>query len=542
MSAGQPQPLPQQPPQYVHQQSTQRLSGGGGGGGQDGGGGGGRGGESPPDGVAAELRTDERLKATLHGLVLVIPLAVLIFGEALHHRESEIELPILKLKLTVQSLVPVFLMVIAYMLHRAIRYARIVLWNIVDAPRQLTETSKIVLDDTEAYKMNSSYYEVLDPMAAAVMPTPLAGRRLSWTGLAMASFNVIRSLVMYGVIFLILAFTALYVSQEVLSIVGPLSLDNIKPRWPSDATKATNNLILTLSVFLLFLAWTNVAMTVVLAAWGLLRGGAKLLWRSFLSEPLRWLLRLLLAAGTRTREWRRDRLFKKETAAYERCKQKFLATSPAVAEFRSRLSLFEAVETMRSRLETINRHFGKSIHGNYVGENDTIWLETLPRMGICLDRLAILAERAPADFLSGDWRKLKEGAEQILDAYEASPDEALSKGQKPALTPAEQQDAIKAIQARRAVIPSQKVQIDALFSVLRNALDKVIDPNADFMKLAEKTKSYFALSALDAAGFAEPAPMPVTSDTGVIARVFALLERAGRSPSAKDRRRLADRS
>jgi hypothetical protein len=537
VSAAQPLLQPERQPQYAPQQHriTQTTTGDGGGGGEGGGNGSG-GGSSSPGGLAAELKSDGRLKNTLHCLVLVLPLAVLIFGEALQHRDSEIELPILKLELTVQSVLPVFLMVIAYMLHRAIRYARIVLWNIVYAPRQLTEASEIVLDNTEAYKMNSAYYdEVLDPMAAA-LATPVADGKLRWIGLVIASFNVVRSLVIYGVIFLILLFMALYVSQEVVSIVGSVHLGNVKFQLPADVPKAINNLILGLSVLLLLLAWSNAAVTLLVGAWGLVRGTVKLLlpvlaplWWSFLFAPIRWMLRVFFAAGMRMRNWQRGRRFKKETAAYERRKQEFLLTSPAVAEFRFRLSLFNAVETLRDRLKTIKGDFSK-----FVTDLDNASLAmSLIRIGYCLDHLETLAERARLDFLRNDWRKFEEAAMQILDACEASPVETGSEAMPGQTMASEgQQEAAGERPTRSAAITLQKRPIDALFDALRMALSNEIRPEASFGNLVEISKDYFAQSELDGGGFEEPAPIADTSNTGAFARVLALLDRAGGPPSA----------
>jgi hypothetical protein len=135
---------------------------------------------SGPGAFEAQLKNDSRVKANLHALILVLPLAILIFGEALQHPKADIELPIIKLKLQVASVLPIFVMIISYMLHRAMRYTRIVLWTIGNSPEILTKVVKIALDDTETYKVNSIYYEdMLDPMAAELF-APLTNDKRRW--------------------------------------------------------------------------------------------------------------------------------------------------------------------------------------------------------------------------------------------------------------------------------------------------------------------------------------------------------------------------
>jgi hypothetical protein len=95
---------------------------------------------NPTGAFEIQLSNDNRLKSALHSLILVLPVAILIFGEALRHPDADIELPIIKLKLHVSAILPIFLMILSYVLHRAMRYARIVLWNNVQSPEQMARS------------------------------------------------------------------------------------------------------------------------------------------------------------------------------------------------------------------------------------------------------------------------------------------------------------------------------------------------------------------------------------------------------------------
>jgi len=74
---------------------------------------------SQASGFTAKLAYDDRAKAKWHALVLILPLAVLIFSEALRFPTEKIELPIIKLKLEIEQVLPLFLLILSSMLHRA---------------------------------------------------------------------------------------------------------------------------------------------------------------------------------------------------------------------------------------------------------------------------------------------------------------------------------------------------------------------------------------------------------------------------------------
>ena len=132
----------------------------------------GSGGAPPPETpvLAMELAADSRFKSALHRLVLVLPLTLLIFEQALRHPTVEIELPLIGLKVLMQTVMPIFFLILSYMIFRGMRYSRLVLLNIFDIPTHTNQLIEIVFDNADAYKINSAYYdETLDPTAVGLI-------------------------------------------------------------------------------------------------------------------------------------------------------------------------------------------------------------------------------------------------------------------------------------------------------------------------------------------------------------------------------------
>jgi len=77
--------------------------------------------------------------------VLILPLTLLIFSQALLHPDAKIKLPLVELELEVREVLPVFLVLNAFMLYRAVRYARIVLWRLFQLPGRGEETPTPIL-------------------------------------------------------------------------------------------------------------------------------------------------------------------------------------------------------------------------------------------------------------------------------------------------------------------------------------------------------------------------------------------------------------
>jgi hypothetical protein len=231
------------------------------------------GGGTPPDNrvgpLEIQLNNDGRLKTSLHRLVLVLPLTILIFAEALRHQNEKIKLPLLELEIQIRLVIPIFLMLICYMLYRAIRYSRIVISSVFSLPEQTNKIAQIVLDNTEAYKVSCAYYEeVLDPMAAEFVDASKNNQSKLiryFNSKALPALNLTKSLVVYGLIFLMLSFMILYVSKELVSAATALKTEIFKLRWLSEPTTAIDALILGISALLLLLAWSNAALAALLA-------------------------------------------------------------------------------------------------------------------------------------------------------------------------------------------------------------------------------------------------------------------------------------
>jgi len=229
------------------------------------------GGGGSPSAEGTILYHHGRTRNALHVLVLVLPLTILIFGEALRHPDADIELPVVKLKLHVEAIFPIFLMILSFMLFRAMRYSRIVLWNIAHLPGQILRVGQLALDDTEAYKMNSAHYEeAFDSMAADLI---LPMRNLAWqwiysmTWYAFVSLSVIVSLAIYSAICLLLGVMCFYVSEQFIAVASSLGALSWGSNWAIDPVGAIDALIMALSGALLSFAWFNGAIAVLIAVW-----------------------------------------------------------------------------------------------------------------------------------------------------------------------------------------------------------------------------------------------------------------------------------
>jgi membrane protein implicated in regulation of membrane protease activity len=512
-------------------------------------------GGAPPasraDSLRVELNNDSRLKSALHVLILVLPLTILIFGEALRHPDADIELPIIKLKLRVASVLPIFLMILSYMLHRAMRYARIVLWNMVHSPNQMTEVARISLDDTEAYKMNSAHYEeVLDPMAAALM-SPLSNLKRQWPRLvawiSFAGFNMIMSLAVYGIILLMLGIMCFHVTKELLSVATSLDAFSFRPHWPLDPTRAIDILILGLSTLLLFLAWLNAAWIVLLALLAiiavlaiLLFGCIILAWQTVVFAPVRFVLRAVYNIASRMREKHRNRIFAKETADYTKRRG---SDEERVAEYRSRLKLFNAAKDLKSRQQhTVERYFGyRILEGGRTGiDEGSEWGDLIRSYGftyltICSYYLMVFAQLAPLKFVTTDAWGLHRELERIMDAYSDPPDPDLHAAMKQAasLSHPERRELAARIFARNASIAPRGLEIDRLNRQWEPELTKLITgkavldhPKVNIWKLSEAAEKYFGEPESKNATFQEPSPVRGARDSRVVTFLLGLLGRA----------------
>jgi hypothetical protein len=113
-------PEPERSTSYVYSTST----------------GGGGGTTNPPDRLAIQLASDGRYRDKLHIMMLVLPVSILIFIEALQHPTEKVKLPLIGLELKIELVLPMLLLVITYLLYRALRYSRRLLVNPTSATKK----------------------------------------------------------------------------------------------------------------------------------------------------------------------------------------------------------------------------------------------------------------------------------------------------------------------------------------------------------------------------------------------------------------------
>lgn len=491
----------------------------------------------PPtvDERTAELSNNNRIKSALSALVLVLPVAVLIFGEALRHPKTEFELPIVKLKLLLGEILPIFLLLVSYMLHRAMRYQRILLWNLGSAPGQIAEVARISLDDSEAYKTKSAYYEdVLDPMAAFFVSEHSRGggglSRITWV--SFVSFNVLFWLIVYGVISLILFTMCLFVTNELFSMVGSSLVFSFRPSLPIDFPRAIEALTLALSALLLLLAWLNATLIVLMALSMVLTvvlfiviEGTPLVWRSVVFAPVRYALQGAYKLASHIRDRRRERILTERTAAFLKRKEESMACK--FVEFRSRLRLFQYVRKLQDSLPAVEARLGKNVFG-YEGWNAIQQRFGLSGISSSLSHLTIIARLAPIDLVSGDAMARCARLEEILDVYgPKNGHDSTSTLASVASSESEQQELRKQILDQNASIQPKRFEIQEICKACDEETTKILggqkwgdalsdawkyfhDPESEYEALGERPPKLryskmasFLLRLLERAAFAK---------------------------------------
>jgi hypothetical protein len=225
------------------------------------------GGDAPPPKtiLATRLATDERYKSALRRIVFVLPLTLLIFTEALRNPTHEVQLPIIGLKILLQSAMPTFFLIICYMVFRGIRYSRLILLEIFDIPSRTNQLVQIVVDNADAYKIDSTYYdESLDPTTAELIEEFQKKPRLAGAfNAVLIWFNIFKVFWIYGLIFSLLFFIALYVSNELLALVTQ-EFAGLNATTLLGTSKAVDIVVLCLSAALMLLGWLNAAIVLLL--------------------------------------------------------------------------------------------------------------------------------------------------------------------------------------------------------------------------------------------------------------------------------------
>jgi hypothetical protein len=349
-------------------------------------------------------------------------------------------------------------------------------------------------------------------------------------------------LVVYGIVLLMLLIMCFYVSRELLSVATSLDALNFKPHWPIEPAHAIDILILGLSTSLLLLAWLNAAWIVLIALFAivaalviLLVGCVILAWRTIIFKPVRFVLRGVYHLATWIRERGRDRILAQDMADYT--KRREAPDDERMADYQSRVKLFEAAKNFRSRAWAIQKDFGYGIlDGGRSGfELGSEWMNVsnlygLIDMSMCATFLMILAERAPIKLVTSDASHLYEELEGVAEAYSRSTVDALLAVIARSSGSAERSEAVR---TRNAGITPRGKQIRRLRERWQLELTKLTAGEAvmhhakvDISELTKAAERYFGETHSPATAFSEAAPIRGARDSRLVTYLFGILGRA----------------
>ncbi|WP_163883446.1 hypothetical protein [Rhizobium laguerreae] len=474
------------------------------------------------------LSDSDRLKAALHRQVLVLPLLVIIFQQMLRDPTQTVELPVVKVKVPLESVLPIFLMIIAYLLFRAMRYARIVLWNIVH-PEQVNSVAQIALDDGDTYKLNKAYYEeTVDSMAAAFAQTLRRNLKSSvgeFVARTSLRFVVLRSLVVYALIFgLLLAIAS--------NITGTLVKSSV---WASRSLIDGNTIeafVLAVSAILLLLSWLNAAVVVLTMLWLVLRLAARtaLAVKTIFVAAVRFPFRALYELATTARERHRGKILAAQKLAYERRIQQHV-NSQEHREYLKRKNLFDFfAEEISDR--TIFRYVAYAmLYGGSSFSGKIAHTFRLPDLAYCRLFFQALSKTAPADFFHDEAKILQEKFCDILDSYDViDPSEsAITSWEFFGSEYVKKQTVEKEILAHLEKIEPRAEDLVELSEALRKKgqqynLGSQGELNDDELSnLAKEARHYFKKDELENSGFKEAPPVRGADDWRLTTYAIELL-------------------
>jgi hypothetical protein len=467
----------------------------------------------------------------------------LIFIEALRHPDKEIKLPLVDLELEIKTLLPILLLVVSYMLYRALRHSRIVLWNILFLPSQVAE---LAFDSKEAYKVESPPYdETFDRMFVEFRDHE--NRVVQWLArFTFTSFNIIRSLAIYGLIFAMLVYVALYLTKELPTVAPSIHFDLSKPQWPTDPALALDLLVLGLSILLLGLAWINAGITILAASLivlGLALGisyrlaqtiarAIAVIYSTRLFSPLWAIFRAAQRSVLWLREKSRDRRLNKDQERYKRRADQFSST-PEFAHYQERLELFLKVDELSRCVNMMDGVIDGDVGQNRVSESD--WWPIVLGSGFltlqkCLDRLKGVAQYAPLD----EFRKRYEELKPLVDAFiPKSDDPLLSASRLEERNSAESKQTARDLRAWLSSIPpkvKEELNLVAVhLGVILQSLGREGRGLSDkhHRDLGREASIYFASPALENAEFKVPKPVRGSHDWRVVTYLINILARLG---------------
>lgn len=503
---------------------------------------------TPNDGLTIGLTSDGNNKRALHSIILILPISILIFIEALRHPDKSIKLPIIGLELEIKTLVPLLLLVISYMLYRALRYSRIVLWNILFLPSQV---AKLAFDSNEAFKVESPpYNEAFDPMLAEFRYESRLIRTIA--RFAFMGFNIIRSLAIYGFIFAMLVYVALYLTKELPTVAAYINFDLADPHWPTDPTLCIDLLVLGLSTLLIGLAWTNAGITILAALLIFLilalRISGKLAHLAFpfiaalysgpLLSPLRAMFRAAHDSLLRLREESRDRRLTKDKREYEGRANEFRCR-PEFVQYHQRLELFRKVDEQSGLVRAIWRFICNDMDPGTMTEST--WWPIIRKNGFvellsCTRYLKAFTQHAPIE----EVRKRYAELQPFVDIFNLRTDKPLSRaicgGDK--LNSTERTKIAMDLRTWLSSIPPKQIELRKVVEEWNGFLKKldregrILSAKYDF-DLERESETYFARPELANAGFKEAEPIRGSHDRRVVTHLLNILRLAGDATQAR---------
>jgi hypothetical protein len=498
---------------------------------------------TPPSALTIRLASDGNSRSALHSIILVLPISILIFIEVLRHPDKEIKLPIVDLELEIKTLLPILLLVISYMLYRALRHSRIVLWNILFLPSQVAE---LAFDSEEAYKVESPPYdETFDRMFVEFRDHQ--SRVVQWLArFTFTTFNIIRSLAIYGLIFAMLVYIALYLTQELPTVATSIHFDLSRPQWPIGPALALDLLVLGLSILLLGLAWINAGITILAASLivlGLTFGISYVLAQTIarfiaaiysarLFAPLRAIFRAAHRLIFWLRQRSRDRRLNKDQQRYERRSDQFRSSSE-FAHYQQRLELFLKVDELSRCLEMIDRVMRDDVGQTKFTDSNwwpIVYGSGFVILGHCVDYLKKFAQDAPLDEVRRRYEELK----PFVDAFSPRADEPLLDAMRRwrELNSAESKRTVIDLRAWLSSIPPKLDELrkmDEEWQVLLKTKNQngVTLSGKESWRLGREASIYFASSALDNAGFKVPKPVRGSHDWRMVSYLINTLAGLG---------------
>jgi hypothetical protein len=422
--------------------------------------------------------------------------------------------------------------------------------NILSLPSQVSE---IAFDSKEVYKVeNPSYDEAVDEMLIGLVNHDnrfvRAVARFLFT-----SSNVLRSVAIYGLIFAILVYAALFITKEIPAVLSSIPFDPFKPHWPADPALALNLMVLGLCSVLLGLAWINAVIVFIVISLALLVFAiiiflellsaiarfVKAIYRVRLFAPLRWMFGAAQSLVLWLRERNRDKWFTIEEARYEGLVAEF-KKSPEFVGYVERLGLYLKIAELWAAVSMIESVICEDAKPNLVTQ--THWWSLMGESGFrtleaCVGILAGTAQHAPLDQVTRGYELLK----PFVDAF--SPDVALLDAMRrwEELGSADRRKYAANLQTWLASMTPKRDELSKVEEELRLPL-KPFDQEGKMIsrsyhgEIREKASIYLARPSIVNAGFSVAKPVRGSHDWKAITYLINILGRLAKTDIGKSAR------